>query len=207
MRKIIMIGCGGIAQVLVDIVNNLDYEIIGYTDIVDKGVQCGLPYLGNDENCENMLKTTKFLFFGIGSYLNDFSVKIKLFSHYTALGFEFPPIVPKSTKMSTNVTIGNGTLIRENVIIQSNVNIGNCCSINEDSMIAHDTNIDDFCHIGAKSIIGNSNILGKNIFLGFRVTTVNKIRICSDTLIGACSLVTKDINKPGKYYGIPINKK
>ena len=49
-EKIIMIGGGGHAKVLINIIQkNNNYEIIGYVDIKDSGELSGVKYLGGDD--------------------------------------------------------------------------------------------------------------------------------------------------------------
>ena len=48
--------------------------------------------------------------------------------------------------------------------------------------------------------------IGDNVKIGSN-TTILPVNICSNVIIGAGSLVTKDITKPGIYYGSPATFK
>ena len=49
MDKIIIIGGGGLAKVVISILRKVNkYEICGYTDTVDRGSVLQVPYLGDD---------------------------------------------------------------------------------------------------------------------------------------------------------------
>ena len=48
--------------------------------------------------------------------------------------------------------------------------------------------------------------LGENIWLGARVTVLDGVQIANDTVIGACSLVTKPLTESGVYVGVPAKK-
>ena len=49
------------------------------------------------------------------------------------------------------------------------------------------------------TIIGNNVLIGSN-------ATILPVSICDDVIIGAGSVVTKDISKPGVYVGNPAKK-
>jgi UDP-perosamine 4-acetyltransferase len=49
MEKIVVVGGGGHAKVLISILKkNADFEILGYTDLKDNGCILGIKYLGDD---------------------------------------------------------------------------------------------------------------------------------------------------------------
>jgi UDP-3-O-[3-hydroxymyristoyl] glucosamine N-acyltransferase len=54
-------------------------------------------------------------------------------------------------------------------------------------------------------IAGSTNI-GKYCLLGIRSTVIDKLEICDNVVVGAGSLVTKNITAPGNYVGSPARK-
>jgi serine acetyltransferase len=53
---------------------------------------------------------------------------------------------------------------------------------------------------------GNVFDLGDNVVIGTGTTVIGPVTICDDVIIGAMSLVNKDITEPGTYVGIPAKK-
>ena len=53
---------------------------------------------------------------------------------------------------------------------------------------------------------GNVFTLGDNVVVGTGSTIIGPITICDNVMIGAMSLVNKDISEPGVYVGIPAQK-
>ena len=47
--------------------------------------------------------------------------------------------------------------------------------------------------------IGGSSSIGDNVMCGIGSIIINKINICSNVTIGAGTIVTKNISKPGTY--------
>ena len=118
--------------------------------------------------------------------------------------------------------IGNNTFIGPFVEIQRNVKIGDYCKIQSHSFICELVEIGDNCFIGhgvmfindlfaeghpaggdankwKKTKIGNHVSIGSN-------ATILPVNICDNVVIGAGSVVTKDINHPGIYAGNPARK-
>lgn len=53
---------------------------------------------------------------------------------------------------------------------------------------------------------GNVFALGDNVVIGTGSTVIGPITICDNVIVGAMSLVNKDICEPGTYVGIPAKK-
>ena len=85
----------------------------------------------------------------------------------------------------------DSTIIKKNVTICSHVNIGHNCFIGEDSFIGPGTMIAGGCKIGKNCTIWQGALIKE------------KTSICDDVVIGMGSIVTRDIEEPGTYYGSP----
>jgi acetyltransferase-like isoleucine patch superfamily enzyme len=116
-------------------------------------------------------------------------------------------------------TIGDETFIGPFVEIQSEVRIGKRCRIQSHAFICSLVSIGDDCVIshGAKFVndtfanngpargkknLWKPTVLGNNVSIGTNATLL-PVTICDNVIIGAGSVVTKDINEPGYYCGNP----
>ena len=63
----------------------------------------------------------------------------------------------------------------------------------------HDVKIGSHCHVCPGVKIGGSVIIGDEVFIGIGSVVIDKIQICSNVVIGAGSIITKNINAPGTY--------
>lgn len=118
-----------------------------------------------------------------------------------------------------NCTIGDNCFIGPFVEIQQNVSIGNNTKIQSHSFICELVTIGDDCFIahgvmfindlfenggpaqGDKSLWKKTE-LGNNVSIGSNATIL-PVKITDNVVIGAGSVVTKDINEPGVYAGNP----
>jgi len=83
------------------------------------------------------------------------------------------------------------TIIRKNAQIFAKVNIGHNCNIGESTIICPGT------------MLAGGTKIGKNCYIWQGVITRSNISICDNVIIGAGSIVLKDINDPGVYFGSP----
>ena len=104
------------------------------------------------------------------------------------------------------------------LIIGDNVEIGSSCTIDRGALgdtqihdgvkldnqvhIAHNVSLGENSAIAACCAIAGSTSIGKNLQMGGLSGILGHISICDDVLIGAHTLVTKNIDKPGNYVGI-----
>ena len=117
--------------------------------------------------------------------------------------------------------IGDNSFVGPFTEIQKAVRVGNNCRIQSHSFICELVTIGDNCFIGhgvmfindlmqnggpagdrslwEKTKIGNHVSIGSN-------ATILPVEICDHVVIGAGSVVTKDINEPGVYAGNPAKK-
>lgn len=115
--------------------------------------------------------------------------------------------------------IGDDTFIGPFVEIQRGARIGKRGKIQSHSFICDLVHIGDDCFIGHGVMFVNdtfvtggpakgrrelwrATIIGNDVSIGSN-STIMPVRICNNVVIGAGSVVTKDIEKPGIYLGNP----
>ena len=116
-------------------------------------------------------------------------------------------------------TIGSNTFIGPFVEIQKDVIIGSNCKVQSHTFICELVTIGNHCFIGHGVVFVNDlfsiggpahgNIelwkktnIGNHVSIGSNATIL-PVSICDNVVIGAGSVVTKNITKPGIYAGNP----
>jgi len=119
--------------------------------------------------------------------------------------------------------IGNNCFIGPFVEIQEGVKVGNNCKVQSHSFICEMVTIGDNCFISHGVIFINDKFskggpakgdrdlwketrVGRNVSIGSN-STILPVKICDNVVIGAGSVVTKDIDIPGIYVGNPAKLK
>ncbi len=104
-------------------------------------------------------------------------------------------------EIQANVTIGKRCKIQSHAFVCEMVTIGDNCFISHGAMFINDT-FEDGEPAGGDQSKWETTTIEDNVSIGTNATIL-PVRICSNTVIGAGSVVTKDINEPGIYAGNP----
>jgi sugar O-acyltransferase (sialic acid O-acetyltransferase NeuD family) len=118
----------------------------------------------------------------------------------------FSFIDPSAILLDRNIVIGEGSFIGANCVITTNVSIGNHSILNRNVNIGHDSVIGDFFSAMAGSVVSGNVSIGNNCYMGNNSSIREKTTICDDVVIGMNGSVVKNIDKPGTYVGVPVNK-
>ena len=208
MDRILVIGGGGHAKVVISVLKKSAYNIIGYTDRHDNGVILGVPYIGDDSILQMFIKKYGEHFkaiIGIGK-MDVSSRRIILQNNLGALGFDFPAIVSPQAVVNEDVKLGSGTVVFDGVVINSGTEIGIACIINTNSTVEHDCHIGENVHIAPGATLSGGITIGNNCMIGTGVNIIQSINICDECLIGAGSNILNNISSPGIYVGTPAKK-
>jgi acetyltransferase-like isoleucine patch superfamily enzyme len=104
-------------------------------------------------------------------------------------------------EIQKDVTIGAGTKVQSHSFICEMVAIGKNCFVGHGVMFINDLFAKGGPAMGDKSLWRKTNI-GDNVSIGSN-STILPVEICDEVVIGAGSVVTKDISTPGVYAGNP----
>ena len=99
-----------------------------------------------------------------------------------------------------NVEVGAGCTIDRGAI--DNTEIHNGVKLDNQVHIAHNVILGENSAIAASCAIAGSTTIGKNLQMGGLSGILGHLNIADNVLIGAHTLITKSIDKPGNYVGI-----
>lgn len=104
-------------------------------------------------------------------------------------------------EIQKNVTIGERCKIQSHSFVCELVTIGNDCFIGHGVMFIND-DFSSGAPASGKKDLWRKTIIGNNVSIGSN-TTILPVTICDHVVIGAGSVVTKDIDRAGIYAGNP----
>lgn len=210
MKDIVIIGAGGHAKVIADIILkrkellNEKLNIVGFLDDGYKNLKYtkifDIPILGDTSLIERLEQEKEYNYvIGIGSN----EIREKISSKFSNLNYDIA-IHPKSV-IGTDVIIKEGTVVMANTIVNSGTKIGKHCILNTGSVIEHDNKIEDYCHISPNSTLCGTVKVGRNSWIGAGSTIIQNRNIGENSMIGAGSVIIRDtpnncivVGNPGK---------
>ena len=107
-------------------------------------------------------------------------------------------------EIQKGVIVGNHCKIQSHAFICELVTIGNHCFISHGTMFINDL-FENGKPAGGVKEKWKSTIIGNNVSIGTNATIL-PVNICDNVVVGAGSVVTKDIIEPGIYAGNPAKK-
>lgn len=204
--NIVLIGGGTQVSYSVDIIEKQNlYTIVGIIDSNRKigEVLYGYEVIGRQE--EIMELANKFKIEGCVITIGDNWSRKKVFEqiYEIAPDLEWPNVIHPSVIIANNVELGMGILAMAGVIVNSNAHLGDFTNYFTGCNIEHDCYIDDYASVSAGVVLGGKVRIGKYSAIALNATIFDRLTIGDNTVIGAASLVTKDIPSDVLAYGNP----
>ncbi|WP_288479591.1 acetyltransferase [uncultured Clostridium sp.] len=207
MKKIVIIGAGGFGREVAWLIEDInkekkEFEILGFLDDSiekkDKIIN-GYKVLGGLEDIE--LKDVYFTCAIGNSEIKSNVVK-------KAIERKLKPInlVHPSVKMGKYNKFGEGLIICAGTIITVNTNIEDYVTINLNCTIGHDTNIGMFTTMYPGVNLSGECVIEKGVELGTNSTIIQGKSIGYNTILGAGSVVVKNLEENIVAVGIPAQK-
>ncbi len=200
-EPVIIIGAGGHGKVVADIVCRSRDRVVGF---LDDNPNCGssfsgFPVLGTTAEFTRVPEASYIIAIGNARVRERLAAKIQGIKWYTA-------VHPSAVISETGTTVGEGTVIMANVVINPGTTIGRHCIINSGAVVEHDNVIEDFVHVSVGAKLAGSVHIGRRSWIGIGASVSNNVVICEDCMIGAGGVVVRDIEKPGTYAGVPVKR-
>lgn len=197
MKPIILMGSGGHANVLIDILRLLNIEILGYTDSSAEEVYSDIKYLGNDDSIKDFEPCDILLVNAIG-LMPGKEKRILVHEAFKKDGFNFATVIHPSAIISDTVDISEGSQIMAGVIIQANTLIGPNCIINTGSNIDHDCIIGSSVHIAPGSTLSGNVVIDDYAHIGTGTSIIEGRKIGKNSIIAAGSVIYDDVQENEK---------
>lgn len=197
MEKIIILGKGGHAKSLADVIEKQGiYSIAGYVinEEGDHQLEDEYPIIGKDNDLEMIYQSgIQYAAVGIG-YLGKGNIRNILYKRLKEIGFFLPVICDPTAIIARNSIIGEGTFIGKGAIINSAAQIGKMCIINTGAIIEHDCEVKQYAHIAVGSILCGGVHVGSGTLIGANATVIQNRIIGDGCIVGAGEVIRKNIN-------------
>jgi len=205
MKDLLLIGGGGHCKAVIDVAECAGYKIIGIIDRKEKvgKVVLDYPIIGTDEDIPLFVDKAEFLI-TVGFVTNP-SLRISLYNKVKESGGDFATIVSPTSYVSKNASIGKGSIIMHKAVVSVGAKIGCNCIVNTMADVDHCVEIGDHTHLSANVLIAGDSKVGDRCFCGIGSIVSSGVTIASDVILGAGTLVIKNINSPGVYIGHPAH--
>jgi sugar O-acyltransferase (sialic acid O-acetyltransferase NeuD family) len=194
MKDIVIIGAGGFGREvawLIEDINkvNTEWNILGFVDDNKEihGTEMnGYEILGDIE----WLKSQEF---NVVCAIGDPITKKRTIEKLKDTNNTFPILIHPSVIYSDRVSFGEGSIICAANIITTDIKIGNHVIINLDCTIGHDAILGDYTTVLPSVNVSGFVVTDESVSIGTGSAIIQGVKIGENTVVGAGSVVVKDL--------------
>ena len=206
-KSFLIVGKGGHAKNLTELLAGLGYSITGYSckpDSVTNSNEQSIVW--SDDFLLTSEKVATNVACGIG-WPKPLKMKLDLMGRYLDQGYIAPSLAHVQSHVSPTSRISVGVQLFAGSIALADTEIGPWSVLSAGSILEHGSTLGTNVFVGPGSIICGDVSIGENTFIGAGVTVLNGIKIGSNCVVGAGSLVLDDLEDGGIYFGRPARSR
>ncbi|CAM4089891.1 acetyltransferase [Vibrio neonatus] len=192
---IVIIGGGGHASVLADILLQQQREIVAIVcpdDINQRAIFSGITHLKRDADISRFSADSVSLVNGIG-LMPKSSFRRKLNETFLSLGYRFETVISDSAIVSPFCRLEVGAQILPMSVIQAGATIGSHSIINTGAIVEHDCSVGSYNHIAPRATLCGDVETETNVYIGANATVIQGISVGNGAVVGAGACLTRDL--------------
>ena len=199
-ESFLIFGAGGHAKVVIDALLASGCRIIGcYDDNPSlRGVELvpGVRVVGGSSTIVSDWRTGQKVIVAIGEN----RIRRRLSSRWE---LEYGVVSAPSVVLGSGVTIGAGSMLLPSATVNIDTTVGTHAILNTSCSIDHDCRIGNYAHIAPGCTLGGTVTVEEGTFLGVGTRVIPGIRIGRWSIVGAGTVVTKDLPDNCTAVGVP----
>jgi sugar O-acyltransferase (sialic acid O-acetyltransferase NeuD family) len=200
--EIFIIGAGTYGAAIGDLAEVCGYSVIGFYD--DDPGKAGMSILGKPVfgklDIEKDIRANANYVVAIGNNLIHLSKSKEIIKK----GGAMPCLIHPRAEISKYAHIGAACIIHAFTYIWTKAEIGDFSIISPNVVIAHHTKVGEGSFISTGCSIGAGINIAERVLIGIGATVMTGVRkIGHDAIVGAGSVVTRDIEKQSVVAGVP----
>lgn len=211
MRKIAIIGAGGLGREVASIIKNINqvsllWDIIGFFDDTNELQGINTPYgkvLGTIEDL-NRIRQELNVVIAVGKGQGIFNIRQRIDNK----NIVFPNIIHPSTMFldKDTTSMGEGNIFSAQCIVSCGVKIGSYNIFNTRVTLGHDGEIEDYNVFSPNTQISGNVSIGKLNYLGFNCGVIQGKKIGNNNTLAAGAMLFRSVKDGNTYMGNPAIK-
>jgi sugar O-acyltransferase (sialic acid O-acetyltransferase NeuD family) len=206
-RRLAIFGAGGLGREVLILIHQINeyeptWQITGFYDDVRPATDTihGVPYLGASADL-NAVAEPLHVAVAVGNSRSRASVVSRLTSPQLA----FPTLIHPAVACEAyqQLQIGAGCIISQGCILTTDIVLGKHVLLNLGCTIGHDAVLDDFCSLMPHANVGGATYLESGVYLGTNATVIDRVRVGTNTIVGAGAVAVRDLPPNCTAVGVP----
>jgi len=210
LKKIVIIGAGGLAREIRWLIEDINkecetYEFLGFvvSDLRKTGKFDSKDLILGDYSWLELNRLDNFcVAIGIGN--PKFRIKVAQELLLLKKNIIYPNLIHPSVKYDkSSIQLGKGILICANTILTVNIKLEDFVFINLSCMVGHESVIGKGSVVNSLTKISGGVQIGEGVLIGSGATVLQYLKIGDFSTIGASALLTKSISRDIVALGVP----
>lgn len=205
MKKLVIVGAGGHARVVADLVRVAgSFEVAAFVDELaeqrDGDLYLGARVFAGPTGLERARKSG--LDYALPAFGNN-NARLGCMERMRANGFEIVSAVHPSAVVASDVAFGAGTVIVAGAIVNAAARLGDACIVNTGATVDHDCFLADGVHIEPGVHLGGTVRVGRGTTIGIGAVVGKGHKVGAHAHVGAGAVVVRDIPDAAVAWGVP----
>ena len=199
MKKLLIIGGSGAGMVAASVAERIgDIKLEGFlNDFIEKGGYVGdvkkIPCMGGTKDIPEYLEKDYYFFCAFEGIRDPY----KSYEAWKNLGIPRERFVnlidPNAIIPEEYLELGHGILAAPFVQVSPDTTISDNVMLLGNAFVGHNSFVGEFSHLTTNSVVGAFAHIGKGVTVGMNSTVMGRVHIGDFSLVGAGSVVTKDV--------------
>jgi len=206
-HRIVIWGAGGHAKVLADLARVCGHEVVGHVDldparVGEQAEPGGARVLCTEPEFKRWLGDPRRNFDALVVAIGNNQTRLAAVNAYKNV-IELPVLVHPSASVSASCTLGAGSVVLANVVVNATACIGVAAILNSGCVVEHDCILGDGVHISPNATLAGGVHVGSLSWVGAGATVIETVRIGERVIVGAGTVVLRDVASGLTVVGCP----
>lgn len=204
-HPVIVLGAGGHAKVLIDMLRLRGHEILGIADADASklgATHAGCRVIGGDDAVLQHDPGRIRLVNGVGS-TGQPQARRRLFDEFRRRGYVFESVTHPSAVIAGDAVLEEGAQVMAGAVIQPGSRIGANAIVNTAASVDHDCTVGAHVHLAPGAVLSGNVRVGEGTHIGTGACVIQGIAIGENCVIGAGAVVLEDISAGMRAAGVP----
>lgn len=207
-KHVVIWGTSGHAAVVVDLLIARGWTIAGFLDdrpVDERGTEFrGHQVLGGADQLGSLRSSgLRRALLAFGSC----SGRLRCHQVLREAGFEIPFVAHPSAIVSSSALLAPGTVVCAQAVVNPQAELGESVIVNTGAIVEHHCRVGDGAHVAPGAILAGWSRLGTGSWLGVGARVIDRVTVGDRTLVGAGSVVTRDLPPSCVAYGTPARSR
>lgn len=204
MNRIVIVGAGGHARVLIDVLASRGVTPLGVVDPrTEPGtLVSGVEVLGDDTWLDTHRDDDLFVVIGLGS-TGSVALRESMFDSLRSGGFTVTGCVHQSTIIGAGCRIDATAQILPGCVINNSATIGTNVVVYSGTIVEHDCVVGDHAYLSPGVTLCGGAHVGRSSFVGAGATVLQGVHIGANAVVAAGAVVTRDVADGATVMGVP----